>query len=313
MSTEIEYVDNIDDVPMPPYHIGCRTTTIPVLNAAFAGLGAGGMRIARGPDGQELVPANQTYFEWLQTQPADFQDSAIGPRRGELLRDGGLSASRFAELNLGRNFQPRTLEEMRRLEPVAFVNAMRAKEGLTLSSGKVSDEKDGTVILEVGTVDFNDSKAVMAEVERFAKKYAHADIEHALIITTGGGKYIIKGKGITVDPGVIGEELLRGSIGIHNHPLLSGGDSYDSFSISDLKFAAEHGQGKQYLISGTRRNAFEFTGSHTPAEVEEAWNKAYSDMLQTHRDNGTLVVWEQEERLRIMHNYLKGFKFYDNF
>ncbi len=41
----------------------------------------------------------------------------------ELFRKGGLSAERFAELNLGKNFEPLTLEQMKELEPVAFARA----------------------------------------------------------------------------------------------------------------------------------------------------------------------------------------------
>ena len=52
-------------------------------------------------------PASQTYYEWLKTQPAEF-DIAIGTTRAKLLRSGGLSAERFAELQLGTNFQPLT-------------------------------------------------------------------------------------------------------------------------------------------------------------------------------------------------------------
>jgi len=118
----------VGEAPLPPYHIGCRTTTIPVLDEAFAGLEKGGTRIAKGPDGTEIVPADQTYFDWLKTQPPAFQDAAIGPKRAELLRSGGLTAKRFGELNLGRNFEPRTLDEMRKLEPLAFEKMEKAKE-----------------------------------------------------------------------------------------------------------------------------------------------------------------------------------------
>ena len=48
---------------------------------------------------------------------------AIGPVRGKLLRNGGLSADRFSELQLGQNFQPLTLEQMQELEPLAFKRA----------------------------------------------------------------------------------------------------------------------------------------------------------------------------------------------
>jgi len=80
------------------------------------------------------VPANQTYYGWLKTQPAAVQDSIIGPTKGKLLRDGGLSSQRFSELQLGKQFQPLTLYGrdlpgggremgMRELEPLAFQRA----------------------------------------------------------------------------------------------------------------------------------------------------------------------------------------------
>lgn len=53
----------------------------------------------------------------------EAMDIAIGTTRAKLLRSGGLSAERFAELQLGTNFQPLTLDEMRRLEPKAFARA----------------------------------------------------------------------------------------------------------------------------------------------------------------------------------------------
>ena len=82
-------------------------------------------RAARDPDtGRiESVPASQSYYAWLKTQPAAFQDAVIGPTRGALIRRAGLSAQRFAELQLGKNFKPLDLESMRELEPVAFERA----------------------------------------------------------------------------------------------------------------------------------------------------------------------------------------------
>ncbi len=105
--------------PVPPVHIGCRSTTVAELGPEFAFLDKGATRSSlTGP-----VPADQTYYEWLQDQPAAFQDEALGPTRGALFRDGGLSADKFASLNLGRNFQPLTLDQMRELEPLAFEKA----------------------------------------------------------------------------------------------------------------------------------------------------------------------------------------------
>jgi len=128
---------DLDTQNLPPYHPGCRTAIVPVLKPPFDDLGAGGTRIAKGPDGSEVVPAETTYFEWLKTQPAEFQDSALGPRRAELLRNGGLTAERFSELNLGRNFEPRTLAEIKALEPAIFQRVQDTTNGLTQDSESI--------------------------------------------------------------------------------------------------------------------------------------------------------------------------------
>lgn len=108
--------------PLPPIHINCRSTTVPVLGPEWKWLEEGATRASAGPV-PGYVPASFNYYDWLGKQPARFQDIAIGPVRGKLFRDGGLSADKFAQLNLGRDFQPLTLSEMKKLEPDAFKRA----------------------------------------------------------------------------------------------------------------------------------------------------------------------------------------------
>jgi len=109
--------------PRPPLHIGCRSAVVPVLKGNLALLQEGGSQFSRGEDGVEFVKADLDYYDWIKTQGAGFQDSVLGPTRGKLLRDGGLSASRFQELQLDKKFRERTLDEMRELEPLAFERA----------------------------------------------------------------------------------------------------------------------------------------------------------------------------------------------
>lgn len=108
-----------DSGPRPPIHVNCRSTTAPEPDSKFAFLKAGATRASKGG----YVSADETYYSWLQKQSAAFQDEAIGPVRGKLFRSGGLSAERFAEINLGKNFEPLTLDRMRALEPLAFEKA----------------------------------------------------------------------------------------------------------------------------------------------------------------------------------------------
>lgn len=105
--------------PLPPIHIRCRSTTAAELDARYAFLDQDATRASK--DG--YVDAGQSYFSWLQKQPASFQDIALGKERATLFRKGGLSAERFADLQLDRTFKPLSLEQMKALEPEAFRRA----------------------------------------------------------------------------------------------------------------------------------------------------------------------------------------------
>lgn len=114
-----QQVFEIGNGPLPPIHPNCRSTTVPYFKDDIELWDKDATRSAEtGP-----VQVSTSYYEWLKRQPAAFQDDAIGPTRGKLLRGGGLSAKEFADLQLDRNFQPLTLEEMRKLKPNAFDKA----------------------------------------------------------------------------------------------------------------------------------------------------------------------------------------------
>ena len=115
----------IDKGPRPPIHPRCRSTTVAVLDGKYQKLIDSAKRPARDPKTGKAsrISASTSYYDWMKRQPASVQDSVIGPARGKLLRNGGLSSERFAELQLNRNFQPITLAEMRKIDPVAFEKA----------------------------------------------------------------------------------------------------------------------------------------------------------------------------------------------
>jgi len=112
---------------------------------------------------------------------------------------------------------------------------------------------------------------------------------------------------------VIGNEPLKGSISIHNHPVEFGKEKSDSSSLKDIKFSNEYKEGKQYLVSGTRRDAYEFTEYYDIDKIETPWDKARNDAFEKHWDNITTVEYEHQDTLRELGNYLKGFKYYENF
>jgi hypothetical protein len=104
---------------LPPAHISCRSTYVFLVDDKFDVLDKGAQQASTfGP-----VDADLSYYQWLETQPAEFQDFAIGPTYGKLLRNGGLSADQFQALRLDKNFNPLTLAEMEAKAPTAFVKA----------------------------------------------------------------------------------------------------------------------------------------------------------------------------------------------
>lgn len=112
----------LDSGPRPPLHPNCRSSVIALtrLSELFS---KDATRAAKGAEGRGQVDASLSYYDWLKSQPASFQDEALGKARAKLFRDGGLSPERFAELQLGRNFKPLSLAQMRALEPLAFERA----------------------------------------------------------------------------------------------------------------------------------------------------------------------------------------------
>jgi len=109
--------------PMPPLHPNCRSRIIAEIPSDLTDDESGSKRASKGDEGGQQVDGSLSYYEWLKTQPEAFQNDALGPSRAKLFREGGLSAERFAQLNLGRNFEPLTLDQMRKLEPHAFEKA----------------------------------------------------------------------------------------------------------------------------------------------------------------------------------------------
>lgn len=88
--------------PMPPLHPNCRSTAVPDF-----GVPVGERASIDGP-----VPADQTFRDWLETQPRNVQDEVLGKTKAEAWRGGRLD---FDDM-LGRDLEPLTLAELRRLD-----------------------------------------------------------------------------------------------------------------------------------------------------------------------------------------------------
>lgn len=102
--------------PKPPFHISCRTTTAPVVSSDFDFLDIGAKRAAKGADGGMQVDANTSYYDFLKSQPAWFQDSALGAVRGKIFRNSGMTPDEFRAASVDGFGNPMTLKQMAEMD-----------------------------------------------------------------------------------------------------------------------------------------------------------------------------------------------------
>lgn len=206
-------------------------------------------------------------------------------------------------------------EQRERMAAYAPENGLKqsVKSGIMKSSGETVKPDGYTSIDRKWKVDPTDKAKVSDTVEEFAKSFSISEKEHSIVITKSGEVFSLTGTSVTVDPSVVGPKKLRGSIGAHNHPVPSGETMGDSFSRADLMFSAKHRTGIEYLVSGSRRNAFEFLYEYTEEEIYHAWAKAFQTVRERALSGELIIEWEQEEILKVLVEQLEGFVFYENF
>lgn len=102
--------------PKPPAHPNCRSTTIPLVSSEFDFLDAGAKRAARGADGGMQVDASTSYYDFLRSQPAAFQDAALGVTRGKIFRNAGMTPEEFRTASVDGFGNPLTLKQMAEMD-----------------------------------------------------------------------------------------------------------------------------------------------------------------------------------------------------
>ena len=115
-------VHPIGSGPIPPLHLGCRSSAVPVVKDKFDIFGDAGTRASKGADGGKQV-RNQSYYDWLSTQPKFFQEEVLGKSQAQLFRKGGLSAEQFRKLTSSKFGQPLTLQEIKAKDADAWRDA----------------------------------------------------------------------------------------------------------------------------------------------------------------------------------------------
>lgn len=101
-------------------HWRCRSSSTPIVKA-WEELGLSKADIPEGTrasmDGQ--IPESTSYGDWIKGQSAARQDQVLGPSRGKLMREGGLTLDKFYN-DQGRTL---TLEQLRERDAASFAKA----------------------------------------------------------------------------------------------------------------------------------------------------------------------------------------------
>jgi hypothetical protein len=102
-------------------HWNCRSISVPVTKSwkELGGVDIGEFSASTRASMDGEVPEETTYAEWIKQQSAARQDEILGPTRGKLMRDGGLTLDRYYS-DKGKYW---TLDELRQRDAAAFERA----------------------------------------------------------------------------------------------------------------------------------------------------------------------------------------------
>ena len=103
--------------PVPPQHFNCRSTTVPLID--YEGLGITPPKPGKRRSRDGLVPANQTYGQWLHNQSKETKADVLGPEKVPYFNR---LARKYGPTNAIRRFVSEdgselTLEQLRRRYP----------------------------------------------------------------------------------------------------------------------------------------------------------------------------------------------------
>jgi hypothetical protein len=112
----------VNSGPRPPAHIGCRSTTVPVLKPwDELGLKDPGPRTRASLDGG--APGDMNYQDWLKRMDGKrpgFVRHILGAKRYALWKKGGLSVKQFVNLRTGQEYN---LAYLKKAHPEAWKKA----------------------------------------------------------------------------------------------------------------------------------------------------------------------------------------------
>jgi len=163
-----------------------------------------------------------------------------------------------------------------------------------------------TKIIDIRQVDFTDEATINRELTQFFNAYANDIIENALVITSAGKVYALRGNEATVNPGIINRNELTGSIVIHNHPP----DWPDSFGRMDFASFFAYGFSREDVVSKNLWNTMCYNGPLiTVEQAVQLYNCAFNNVRSKALNMHMQIKQEQLETMRELSKTMKGLIF----
>lgn len=158
----------------------------------------------------------------------------------------------------------------------------------TLSALKAAGEVGQTapgVPVQIGTMDFDDKRAVLTRLDAAQRETAGLDYEVNYSVTSDGKIWRVSGGDATVDPSAIPSSL-EGSFSYHNHPAK---ETYFSFSAADVKFFFQHGE----AFSKASDHIYEYIMVRTPETLAVDPDMVYHMFKEIYENDIRALAWDE--------------------
>lgn len=166
-------------------------------------------------------------------------------------------------------------------------------------SGKPVTYGKNSFMHKVGTVDFNDKKAIYELMERFEDKFSSKSREYCLVVAKDGTVYMARGRAAEIDTDIVFGSKLKGSYNSHTHPP---DQTEYSFSLQDIYGAAADGSAVMRAADDKYSYEINFKGMRfTRNDVEDAIYNAELNRPESYDKKGyTLNDFAENERHSII-------------
>ena len=151
-------------------------------------------------------------------------------------------------------------------------------------SGKSVTYGENSFLHKVGTIDFNDKKAVYSLLEKFEDKFNSKSREYCLVVAKDGSVYMARGRTAEIDTDIVFGSKMKGSYNSHTHPP---DQTEYSFSKQDIYGAAADGSAVMRAADNKYRYEINFKNTKLSRnDVENAISTVHSLWMDSFSNKG---------------------------